>query len=155
MFQWNGSDAINSTRAVSGIRWEQQRVHIEKLKTLSENAVTLHAKARKKLLKCQQAGSELLPFLRSLSGAAGEGTARSLCRYLHFVVKREDERNVLKLKGAQGSPSRITVICDHIDALMSEVQPAMKPLFDEQRQGWDVPPFIRFETGIQRVVLVM
>ena len=53
VLQWNGSCAINSARVVSGIRWEQQRVQIEKLKTLRNNALTLRKKARDKVHKCQ------------------------------------------------------------------------------------------------------
>ncbi len=146
--------AINSPDAISGIRWEQQRVEIEKLKELSEAARKFNKKAKEKLVKAKAAASELLLWLRGMKGQAGETTVRALHRYLHFAVKRKDDKDALKLKGKQGAPPRIAAICDSIQTLVPQVPENLRPVFDAETKAWDLPPFVPFEEGIQRVVLV-
>ena len=148
--------AANSAHAVSGIRWEQQRVEIEELKVCSDHARELREKAKKKLDKSKKASSEFLVFLRSVQGTGGETTVRAVHRYLHYAVNRGDDREVLALKGKgkQGAPPRIAAICDGIALLLPRVQQPMHPVFIEGAQVWDLPPFVPFEDGVQRVALV-
>ena len=125
---------------INGLRWEQRRRKQLAVAEANKKAQALRTKAQVKLnvnpapADC----SEWLPFLRSLTV---EPSVRAVCRYVHFVTHRADDKAALGLAKNASGADRLAAICAHTQQTM---QAAVQPVLNARTRVWELPAFVPF-----------
>jgi hypothetical protein len=143
IWQWAGSVPSNGSAVLDGLQKEIDRVARLQVADVNNAAEELRLKAQEKLtsMKPVAAGSEFLPFLRSMRA---EADVRAVCRYVHFVVYKTDDKvgdPAVRLSKDSSASVRRGIICAHVEATIALASPAAHPVLNGETRQWELPPF--------------
>ena len=78
-----------------------------------------------------------------------QSNLRAVCRYMHYVVHRADDKIALNLP-KDPVTARLACIREHVRAMIADagrMQPArnLQPVLNAQTLVWELPPFVPFQ----------
>ncbi len=138
---------MNSTKVIDGIRWELARV----LRLQLSNKAEERRKAAQEKLDARKAASADCTwdsFMSSLPPPA-QSNLRAVCRYMHYVVHRADDKIALNLP-KDPVTARLACVREHVPGMIADagrMQPArnLQPVLKAQTLAWELLPFVPFQ----------